>query len=80
MAKYEVKKEWLDKGLNSTFSDGNGKTLVVNWDKATQEDLALVYEEFNGGSNFINKTNKTSEKTNSKKAKESDKDRDEGKE
>ena len=80
MAKYEVKKEWLEKGLASTFADGNGGSVRIAWDSATQEELALVYEDFNGADNFIIKTNKTSEKTNSKKAKESDKDRDEGKE
>lgn len=66
MAQYEVKKEWLGKGLGSKFSNGTGNSVKIGWDNATQEELAYVYEEFNSGDTFINKINKSSEKTDSK--------------
>jgi hypothetical protein len=71
MAKYEVKKKWLGGGLATGFSDGNGTTFKIGWDNASQEDLALVYEEFNGGDTFINKIDNSSEKSNSKAKKPS---------
>ena len=81
MAKYEVKKEWLGKGLGSKFSDGAGNSVKIGWDNATQEELAYVYEEFNSGDTFINKISKSSEKTESKAKKPSkDKGDSEGKE
>tara|TARA_R110002051_G_C8609321_1_gene481617 strand:- start:75 stop:371 length:297 start_codon:yes stop_codon:yes gene_type:complete len=71
MAKYEVKKEWLGEGLASTFSDSNGRNIRIGWDNVGQEEMALVYEEFNGGDTFINKIEKSSEKTSSKAKKQS---------
>jgi len=62
MANYEVKKKWLGEGLASNFSDGNGATLNIGWDNASQEDMARAYEEFNGAEAFINKIEKSSEK------------------
>ena len=72
MAKYEVKEKWLGKGLSSSFSDGNGTNIVISWDKADEKELALIYEEYNNSAtNFINKIDKSSEKTNKKAKKPS---------
>ena len=73
MAKYEVKKKWLGEGMATGFSDGNGATLNIGWDNASQEDMARAYEEFNGAEAFINKIEKSSEKP-SKKTKNPSKD------
>jgi hypothetical protein len=67
MAKYEVKKKWLGEGIATNFTDGNGSTLSIGWDNASQKDLARAYEEFNGAEAFINKTEKSSEKAKTKK-------------
>ena len=67
MAKYELKKKWLGKGASTKFSDGNGGVFFVGWDKASQEDMARAYEEFNGAETFINKIEKSSEKAKTKK-------------
>jgi hypothetical protein len=72
MATYEVKKEWLGKGLCSALMvDMKGKRYKADWDNSTQEQLAYVYEELRDGPLFINKTNKASEKAekSEKKAK-----------
>jgi hypothetical protein len=71
MAKYEVKKKWTGDGLSTTFLGSGRDNLIVSWDNASQEDLALVYEEFNGGVAFINKIDNSSEKSNSKAKKPS---------
>ena len=78
MAKYEVKKKWLGKEIVTTLVSGDDDNLIVSWDKASQEDLARAYEEFNGGDTFINKINNSSEKTS--KAKKPSKDKGEIKE
>ena len=67
MAKYEVKKKWLGKGTATNFTDGNGYTLNIVWDNASQNDMARAYEEFNGAEAFINKIEKSSEKAKTKK-------------
>jgi hypothetical protein len=67
MAKYEVKKKWLGKGTATRFSDGNGAVFTIDWDKASQNDMARAYEEFNGAEAFINKIEKSSEKAKTKK-------------
>tara|TARA_R110001592_G_scaffold109266_2_gene304829 strand:- start:2172 stop:2459 length:288 start_codon:yes stop_codon:yes gene_type:complete len=67
MAKYEVKKKWLGKGTATNFTDGNGSTLSIGWDNASQNDMARAYEEFNGAEAFINKIEKSSEKAKTKK-------------
>ena len=73
MAIYEVKKEWLGKGVSTQLSNGGLNNLVIGWDNASQEDLARAYEEFSGGQSFINKIEKSSEKTS--KAKKPSKDK-----
>ena len=71
MAKYEVKKKWLGKGLSTSFNDGNGVSLSIGWDNASQDDMARAYEEFNGAEAFINKIEKSSEKASKKTEKPS---------
>tara|TARA_R110002074_G_scaffold386627_1_gene568421 strand:+ start:591 stop:884 length:294 start_codon:yes stop_codon:yes gene_type:complete len=71
MAKYEVKKKWLGKGSCSQFQNGNGGTLTICWDSASESDMARAYEEFNNAEAFINKTEKSSEKKISKAKKPS---------
>ena len=51
MAEYKKKM----KGATSHF--GN---VRVNWDTATQEELAWVYEEVENGSHYVEKINKKS--------------------
>jgi hypothetical protein len=70
MAKYEVKEKWLGEGLSTNFNNGD-ESLVIYWDKVSQEDLARTYEEFNGGNTFINKIDNSSEKKISKAKKPS---------
>ena len=60
MAQYEVKKEWLGKGLATTFAGEDGDNLIIGWDNASKKDLARAYEEFNGADRFINKTENSS--------------------
>jgi NACalpha-BTF3-like transcription factor len=74
MAKYEVKKKWLEKNVVTTLISEDDENLIMFWDKASQEDLARAYEEFNGGDAFINKIDNSSEKKISK-AKKSGKDK-----
>jgi len=82
MAKYEVKSEWLGKGLSTRFHDSGKRPsfeepfLDIDWDNASQEDLARAYEELNGGDSFINKIENSSEKKSSKAKKPN---KDEGK-
>jgi|TARA_R100001463_G_scaffold56773_3_gene108927 hypothetical protein len=53
MAKYSIKEKY--KGLATSFYDG----LFVRWDNVSQEELAHIYEEVNGGKSFVNKIEKT---------------------
>jgi hypothetical protein len=78
MAKYEVKEKWLGQGLTTNFIAPDRNNKIISWDNVSQEELALVYEGFNGGQSFINKIDKSSEKTSSKtKGKSKDKGKDE---
>ena len=51
MAEYKAK----IKGAATRFGE-----VRVNWDTATQEELAWVYEEANNGSHYVEKINKKS--------------------
>lgn len=54
MAEYKAK-------ISGATNFGGGKTdIIVNWESATQEQLAWVYEELDNGSHFVDKINKKS--------------------
>ena len=65
MADYKVNEKHMGKTV--IFSNRDGKSLQLYLDTASAEELAYAYEEFNSG-DFITKTEKSSEKKNSKKS------------
>tara|TARA_R110000824_G_scaffold113878_1_gene263918 strand:- start:150 stop:437 length:288 start_codon:yes stop_codon:yes gene_type:complete len=73
MAEYKAK----IKGAATRFGE-----VRVNWDTATQEELAWVYEEANNGSHYVEKINKKSsnEESTAKVSKKSSNNKKESKE
>jgi len=53
MAEYKVKQKYI--GTATSLYSG----YFVRWDNASQEELAHVYENINGGKSFVSKSDKT---------------------
>lgn len=71
MANYKVKENY--KGTGTSFHGG----YFIRWDNASQEELAHIYEDINGGKSFVDKLDKTEDvkkakKSGKKSAKEKD--------
>ena len=67
MASYSVKEKY--KGTGTSFYGGN----FVRWDEATQEELAHIYEEIDGGKLYVDKLEKTKKSNEESTVKESTK-------
>ena len=73
MAEYKAKKELLNGA--TYFGVGRDEFRVI-WSSATQEELAYIYEEIDGGSNCVDKiekSNKSNEENNTKGSNSKDK-------
>ncbi len=67
MANYSVKKTY--KGTGTSFYGG----YFVRWNDATQEELAHIYEEIDGGKLYVDKIEKTNQSNEKSTVKEANK-------
>jgi hypothetical protein len=57
MANYKVKKQYKD---TATFFKG----VRIDWNNASEEQIAWVYEEVDNGSHYVEKIDKTNKSNN----------------
>lgn len=69
MVKFKIKEQYI--GCVTSFSGG----VHVRWGDQSQKELARIYEECNGGTTFIEKSEKSNEESKSKPKKKSSSDK-----